>query len=54
MLFRFADYNAGVYASRNAALQGQVARLTGTKLALDGDLLAYEKDGEPETTSPRP
>ncbi|MDX2024332.1 MAG: DUF1615 family protein [Deltaproteobacteria bacterium] len=45
-LHRFADYNAGVYASRNAALQAQVMRLTGGKLALDGDFLAYDKDAE--------
>lgn len=46
-LFRFADYNAGVYASRNAALQMQVSRLTGLALAPDGDLQLYDKQGEP-------
>ncbi len=47
LLFRFADYNAGVYASRNAALQAQVTRLTGIALAPDGDLQLYDKQGEP-------
>lgn len=46
-LFRFADYNAGVYASRNAALQTQVSRLTGLALTPDGDLQLYDKQGEP-------
>ncbi|MCP3136045.1 DUF1615 family protein [Pyxidicoccus xibeiensis] len=46
-LFRFADYNAGVYASRNAALQAQVSRLTGIGLVPDGDLQLYDKQGEP-------
>ncbi|MCE9673033.1 DUF1615 domain-containing protein [Myxococcus stipitatus] len=48
-LFRFADYNAGVYASRNAALQAQVSQLTRLPLVLDGDLQLYDKNGEPRS-----
>lgn len=48
-IYRFADYNSGMYSSRNAAFQKMLADLTKQPIDMDGDLLSYSSNGQSQS-----
>ncbi len=49
-LYRFADFNAGHHASRNAALQNAIGIASGIPLVRDGDLVRHDGSEQPGST----